>query len=101
MTRKVRVKDAGSTNLLEGTSVDVSEIDAENERVREYNAANPDKTPLLEATYIPMLLGITKASLSTDSFLSAASFQETTRCSPKPRSRAKSTRCSASKKTSS
>ena len=79
MTRKVRVKDAGSTNLLEGTSVDVSEIDAENERVREYNAANPDKTPLLEATYIPMLLGITKASLSTDSFLSAASFQETTK----------------------
>jgi len=79
MTRKVRVEEAGDTNLLVGTSVDVSEIDTENDRIRAENAAHPENPPLAEATYTPMLLGITKASLSTDSFLSAASFQETTK----------------------
>ena len=79
MTRKVRVEDAGDTGLLVGTCVDVSEIDTENDRIKAENAAHPENTPLLEAKYTPMLLGITKASLSTDSFLSAASFQETTK----------------------
>ena len=50
-----------------------------NEKIRE-RIANGE-TELREATYTPILLGITKASLATDSFLSAASFQETTPCS--------------------
>ncbi|MEV2907320.1 DNA-directed RNA polymerase subunit beta' [Paenibacillus larvae] len=71
MLRKIRIVDAGDTNLLPGSFVDM----------HEYEEAN--KTALLEgrepAVAKPILLGITKASLETDSFLSAASFQETTR----------------------
>ncbi|WP_444544699.1 DNA-directed RNA polymerase subunit beta' [Siminovitchia fordii] len=71
MLRKVRVTDAGDTDVLPGTLLDIHQFTDANERV------------LLEgnqpATGRPVLLGITKASLETDSFLSAASFQETTR----------------------
>ncbi|MDQ5983265.1 MAG: DNA-directed RNA polymerase subunit beta' [Eubacteriales bacterium SKADARSKE-1] len=77
MMRKVRVKDAGDTKLLPSTFVDKSEFHAENDEIKR-RIANGEKG-LLEATAIPVLLGITKASLATDSFLSAASFQETTR----------------------
>ena len=77
MMKKVRVDEAGDTTLLPSALVEKSELEAENEIVRERIAAGePD---LQEATATPILLGITKASLATDSFLSAASFQETTR----------------------
>ncbi len=77
MTRKVKVEDAGDTNLLIGTMVDRSEFREENEAI----AARIDagERDLRLATYSPVLLGITKASLLTESFLSAASFQETTK----------------------
>jgi DNA-directed RNA polymerase subunit beta' len=71
MLRKVKVDDAGDTSLLPGGIVDVSEFDDENKKARE-KGQEP-------ATARTVLLGITKASLATDSFLSAASFQETTR----------------------
>ena len=70
MMRKVRVEDPGDTLLLSGSMVDISAIKEAN------NALEEGQTP---ATYTDVLLGITKASLATDSFLSAASFQETTR----------------------
>ncbi|UAL47551.1 DNA-directed RNA polymerase subunit beta' [Sutcliffiella horikoshii] len=71
MLRKVRVIDAGDTDVLPGTLLDVHQFTDANERV-----LLEGRTP---ATGRPVLLGITKASLETDSFLSAASFQETTR----------------------
>ena len=71
MLRKVRVEESGDTGLLPGSLVDVFEFEDENARVMEQ-----DGEP---AVARPVLLGITKASLATDSFLSAASFQETTR----------------------
>lgn len=71
MLKKVKVEDPGETELLLGSLVDVSEFEEENVKVLE---ANGDP-----ATARPTLLGITKASLATESFLSAASFQETTR----------------------
>ena len=71
MLRKVKVEDAGDTDLLPGSLVDVFELDDENRRILELGG-EPAKAK-------PVLLGITKASLATDSFLSAASFQETTR----------------------
>lgn len=77
MMKKVRIDDNGSTKLLPTTLVDKSELYAANDEVRA-RIANGEEG-LTEATYTPMLLGITKASLATDSFLSAASFQETTR----------------------
>ena len=77
MMKKVRIYDNGSTKLLPTTLVDKSELYAANDEVRA-RIANGEEG-LTEATYTPMLLGITKASLATDSFLSAASFQETTR----------------------
>ena len=80
MTRKIRVDNPGDTPLLVGSSVDISEFTTENERIREKNAALAEgEVKLLEAEGEATLLGITKASLSTDSFLSAASFQETTK----------------------
>jgi len=79
MTRKVKIESAGDTNLLVGSAVDISEFLAENERIQKYNREHPNETPKMEAECSPMLLGITKASLSTESFLSAASFQETTK----------------------
>ena len=62
-----------------GALVDVSEFAAANKEIEAYNAANPEATPKIPAEGTNQLLGITKASLSTDSFLSAASFQETTK----------------------
>jgi DNA-directed RNA polymerase subunit beta' len=71
MLRRVEIDDAGDTVFIPGEQVERAQLLEENERV---TAAG--KKP---AIYKPMLLGITKASLSTDSFISAASFQETTR----------------------
>ncbi|WP_160678888.1 DNA-directed RNA polymerase subunit beta' [Clostridium sp. C8-1-8] len=71
MTRKVKVTESGDTELLPGTMIDMFDFDEENERVKAFGGelAQGEK----------VLLGITKAALATDSFLSAASFQETTR----------------------
>ena len=71
MLRKVRVMDNGSTDILPGTLMDISDFEALNETAL-LNGEMP-------ATGRPVLMGITKASLETNSFLSAASFQETTR----------------------
>ena len=76
MMRKVKIIDQGSTYLLPGTQVDRAEFDTANEEIQRRIDAGEDLTL---ATAKPVLLGITKASLATDSFLSAASFQETTR----------------------
>ena len=77
MLKKCTVDDAGDTDLIAGTMVDVSAVDEANDIIDERLAAGEEG--LKRATYIPILMGITKASLATDSFLSAASFQETTR----------------------
>ena len=82
MMRKCRVEDAGDTTLLSGAMVDVLELHDANEAVRrrrEAGEVRPDGEPLREAEVTQLLMGITKASLATDSFLSAASFQETTK----------------------
>ena len=71
MLRRVQVVDAGDTKFIPGEQVERSELLDENDRVNGENGR--------PATFEYMLLGITKASLSTDSFISAASFQETTR----------------------
>ena len=71
MMRKVKIEDAGDTNLLPGGLVDIIEYERENKIAQEAG--------LTPATGERTLLGITKASLATESFLSAASFQETTR----------------------
>jgi len=77
MMRKVRVEDPGDTNLLTGTSIDVFEYEDANAAVQARIDAG--ETELRKAEASAMLLGITKAALATDSFLSAASFQETTK----------------------
>ncbi|MDD6878554.1 MAG: DNA-directed RNA polymerase subunit beta', partial [Clostridiaceae bacterium] len=77
MMRKVKIEEAGDTQLLPGSMVDIFEYRDENARIEERIRAG--ETGLLPATYTPVILGITRASLATDSFLSAASFQETTR----------------------
>ena len=80
MTRRIRIDNPGDTDLLVGSSVDISEFTTENEKIRAKNALlGENEVPLMEAEGEATLLGITKASLSTDSFLSAASFQETTK----------------------
>ena len=71
MTSKVRVDDGGDTTMLPGELVDLRQIEQVNEAMAITGGA--------PARYTPILLGITKASLNTDSFISAASFQETTR----------------------
>jgi DNA-directed RNA polymerase subunit beta' len=71
MLKKVRVENAGATDLLPGQLVDKIVLDRENARVK--------KEKKEQATIEPLILGITKASLATESFLSAASFQETTK----------------------
>lgn len=71
MTSKVRVEDGGDTTLLPGELVELQQIENINEAML--------LTKGFPATYSPVLLGITKSSLNTDSFISAASFQETTR----------------------
>ena len=77
MMRKVRVEDPGDTDLLSGTDIHVQEFEDANEEIERRIAAG--ETELRPATCTLILLGITKASLATDSFLSAASFQETNR----------------------
>ena len=77
MMRKLRVLDPGSTDLLQNVSYEYKEIDEANSKIQERIDAGEEG--LTKATYRATLLGITKASLATESFLSAASFQETTR----------------------
>ena len=77
MMRKINVDDNGSTDMIPNTHIECGTFYAKNEEIRERIAAG--ETDLVEATGSPTLLGITKASLATESFLSAASFQETTR----------------------
>ena len=77
MMRKVRVEDPGTTKLLSGATVDLNEYRA---AIREAKAeAEAAGAEYVEPTCTRLLMGITKASLATESFLSAASFQETTR----------------------
>lgn len=71
MTRKIKIEESGDTDMLPGTLVDIFDYNGQNERV-EAEGGSP-------AVGRVALLGITKAALATDSFLSAASFQETTR----------------------
>jgi DNA-directed RNA polymerase subunit beta' len=71
MLKKVRVETNGDTELLPGQLVDRVQLERENARVKKAKGE--------QATYVPIILGITKASLATESFLSAASFQETTK----------------------
>jgi DNA-directed RNA polymerase subunit beta' len=71
MLKKVRVENAGDTDLLPGQLVDKAVLERENARVKSEKKE--------QATFEPLILGITKASLATESFLSAASFQETTK----------------------
>ncbi len=80
MTRKVRIEDPGDTGMLVGSQVDIIEFLDANKEINDWNDAHPEE-PIkrAEAVGSPMLLGITKASLTTESFLSAASFQETTK----------------------
>ena len=77
MMRKVRVEDAGDTKFMSGQTYDKNDVLFENEQIKK-RIANGEEN-LREATFTQLLLGITKAALATDSFLSAASFQETTR----------------------
>jgi DNA-directed RNA polymerase subunit beta' len=72
MLRRVQVSDAGDSRFIQGEQVERSDLLDENDRMKNDETKQP-------AIYEHMLLGITKASLSTDSFISAASFQETTR----------------------
>ncbi|WP_444645315.1 DNA-directed RNA polymerase subunit beta' [Caproiciproducens sp. R1] len=77
MMKKVKIEDSGDTTLLPSSLIEKVELETENQAIRDrIKNGEPD---LKEATASPVLLGITKASLATDSFLSAASFQETTR----------------------
>jgi DNA-directed RNA polymerase subunit beta' len=73
MLKKVRVENPGDTDLLPGQLVDKVVLERENARVKK------EKGKKEQATFEPLILGITKASLATESFLSAASFQETTK----------------------
>ncbi|WP_320673946.1 DNA-directed RNA polymerase subunit beta' [Prochlorococcus sp. MIT 1341] len=71
MTSKVRIEDAGDTTLLPGELIELRQVEDTNQAMSITGGA--------PAEFTPVLLGITKASLNTDSFISAASFQETTR----------------------
>ncbi len=81
--RKLRVEEPGDTQLLPGGVVDIHEFAESNAKAYE-EGGEP-------ATGKPVILGITKASLSTDSFLSAASFRRRQGCLPTPLLRARST----------
>ncbi len=70
MLKKVRVMEAGDTSLLPGELADKTKLERENAKLKKKDE---------KATFEPLILGITKASLATESFLSAASFQETTK----------------------
>lgn len=77
MMRKVRIEDGGSSSLIPGSVVDKREVMIQNEELQARIDAGEEGVKLIQASQV--LLGITKSSLATDSFLSAASFQETTR----------------------
>ena len=77
MMRKIRIDDAGSSEFIMGSVVNRRDAMIENEKIQERIDAGETDLKLVQASQI--LLGITKSSLATDSFLSAASFQETTR----------------------
>ena len=77
MMRKVRIDDAGSSEFIMGSVVNRRDVMIENEKIQERIDAGETDLKLVQTSQI--LLGITKSSLATDSFLSAASFQETTR----------------------
>ena len=82
MMRKVRVEDAGDSELLSGSTIDLIEfLDAEAEIQKRIDAGekNTEGEELRKPTCTRLLMGITKASLATDSWMSAASFQETTK----------------------
>src|SRR5204862_3434510 len=79
MLRRVQVQDAGDTRFIPGEQVERSDLLDENDRVFKHGGVKGGPDAKRPAIYEHMLLGITKASLSTDSFISAASFQETTR----------------------
>ncbi len=77
MTRKIKITESGDTTLLGGSTVDLSDLEEANASIDARIAAG--ETELKYAEGEPVLLGITKASLATESFMSAASFQETTK----------------------
>ena len=77
MTRRVRIDESGDTDLLLGSVVGVGTLEEENNKIAARRAAGETELRMAEGTVV--LLGITKAALQTDSFLSAASFQETTK----------------------
>ena len=77
MTRKLRITEGGDTMLLPGTVVDMMELESANNELKSREEAG--EGPLAPAVGETILLGITKASLQNESFLSAASFQETTK----------------------
>ena len=77
MMRKVRIDEPGDTDLLSGTTIDILEMKRVNQKIEDRISAG--ETELRPATFTQLLMGITKASLATESFLSAASFQETTK----------------------
>ena len=77
MTRKIRIEENGDTDLLVGALVDLNEFEEENNKVQARIDAGEGELAFAEGSVV--LLGITKASLQTESFLSAASFQETTK----------------------
>ncbi len=77
MMRRVRVDESGSTAFMSGQMYDKNEVLYENEQIKKRIAAG--ESDLRPAEFTQLLLGITKAALATDSFMSAASFQETTR----------------------
>jgi DNA-directed RNA polymerase subunit beta' len=81
MLRKVRITEPGDTTFLWGEQIDKLEFEDENKRVEDMGGKPAEASPVL--------LGITKASLETESFLSAASFQDTTRVLTEAATRAK------------
>ncbi len=91
MLRKVKIVEGGDTVMLPGQLIEAAQFHEANERMK---AAGKEL-----ATANPVLLGVTKASLATESFLSAASSKKRRACSPMRRSRASTIRCSDSKRT--
>ena len=77
MTRKLKITESGDTTLLGGSTVDLSDLEEANSEIDARIAAGEEGLKYAEGE--PVLLGITKASLATESFMSAASFQETTK----------------------
>jgi len=76
---KVVVVNSGDSKFKENELVDKDEFKKQNDVLKEAGKAEAESRPAQPATFLPLLLGITKASLTTESFISAASFQETTR----------------------